>query len=112
MASSSKNTQRKTTSPGLKPVGSSGKSKKTIKGSSPAETKNFLQSIDNWIAPRLNLVFLFCLFLTIFFGIMLFDVKISTGGDDSSYIEMANHFLPGMVRCILFSLVFRCCFSV
>ena len=45
--------------------------------------------------PRLNLVFYISLFLTIFFGAFLFEVKISTGGDDSHYIEMANDFIKG-----------------
>ena len=44
---------------------------------------------------HLNLVFYISLFFSILFGAYLFDVKISTGGDDSHYIEMANDFIKG-----------------
>ena len=54
-----------------------------------------MEIADRWMWPKLKLVFFLSLFLTIFFGTMLFDVKISTGGDDSSYIEMANAFIKG-----------------
>ncbi len=53
------------------------------------------EKLDRWIEPRLNLVFYMALFLTIFFGAFLFELKISTGGDDSHYIEMANDFIKG-----------------
>jgi hypothetical protein len=54
-----------------------------------------LQKLDKWIEPRLNIVFNISLLLTIFFGAFLFELKISTGGDDSHYIEMANDFIKG-----------------
>jgi len=54
-----------------------------------------LNKIDRWMAKRLNLVFYIALFFTVFFGAFLFEVKISTGGDDSHYIEMANDFIKG-----------------
>lgn len=51
--------------------------------------------MDAWLQPKLNIVFIISIIFTVFFGIMLFDVKISTGGDDSHYVEMANEFLEG-----------------
>lgn len=54
-----------------------------------------LVKLDGWMEKRLNLVFYISLFLTVFFGAYLFEVKISTGGDDSHYIEMANDFIKG-----------------
>jgi hypothetical protein len=96
MAPSSKNPQRKPI-----PVRSktqhqtAGKAEKAKKNNSPASTKSVLQTIDNWVEPKLNLIFFVSMILTILIGVMLFDVKISTGGDDSSYIEMANNFLQG-----------------
>jgi hypothetical protein len=54
-----------------------------------------LEKLDKWMEQRLNLVFSISLFFTIFFGAFLFEAKISTGGDDSHYIEMANDFIKG-----------------
>jgi hypothetical protein len=54
-----------------------------------------LEKLDKWMEQRLNLVFYISLFFTILFGAFLFEVKISTGGDDSHYIEMANDFIKG-----------------
>jgi hypothetical protein len=67
-----------------------GKSKEQMKDKS-----SFMDKIDHWLEPHLNPVFYFSLFLTLLVGFFLFDVKISTGGDDSHYIEMANDFLQG-----------------
>ncbi len=67
-----------------------GKSKEQMKDKS-----SFMDKIDQWLEPHLNPVFYFSLFLTLLVGFFLFDVKISTGGDDSHYIEMANDFLKG-----------------
>jgi hypothetical protein len=54
-----------------------------------------IERLDKSIEPHLNLVFYVSLFFTILFGAYLFDVKISTGGDDSHYIEMAHDFIEG-----------------
>jgi hypothetical protein len=56
---------------------------------------NFSERMDQWVSKHLNLVFYISLFFSILFGAYLFDVKISTGGDDSHYIEMANDFIKG-----------------
>ena len=95
MASTSKNTGHKSAHSGSRSNHPAGKSEKVKKDNTPASRKTILQSIDDWIEPKLNLFFFLSLFLTVLIGAMLFDVKISTGGDDSSYIEMANGFLQG-----------------
>ena len=60
----------------------------------PIKESNLVK-LDRWMEQRMNLVFYISLFLTIFFGAFLFEMKISTGGDDSHYIEMANDFIKG-----------------
>jgi hypothetical protein len=95
MASSSKTPGSKPSPQNSRSSQPANKSVKAKKAGNPASSKTFLEIIDDWIGPKLNLVFFISFFLTIFFGAMLFDVKISTGGDDSSYIEMANNFLKG-----------------
>jgi hypothetical protein len=54
-----------------------------------------LDRLDKWVEERLNLVFYLSLLFAIIFGGFLFELKISTGGDDSHYIEMANDFIKG-----------------
>ncbi len=71
---------------------SSGKSRKE-RNQVPSRT--LLEISDEWIRPKLNLIFYISLFFTVILGVFLFDVKISTGGDDSGYIEMANDFIKG-----------------
>jgi hypothetical protein len=56
---------------------------------------SIIQKLDDWFKPRLNLFFFISLILTVLCGALLFDVKISTGGDDSHYIEMANDYIRG-----------------
>ena len=62
---------------------------------SKSENLSLLDRLDHWIGPQMPLIFIISLILTILFGILLFDVKISTGGDDSGYIEMASNFING-----------------
>jgi hypothetical protein len=96
MASSSKKTgQKPTTQPSKSATKGVKHPVKESKAESKKPSRSFLQTLDDWFAPRMKPVYYVCLFLTVFFGIMLFDVKISTGGDDSSYIEMAHNFLIG-----------------
>jgi hypothetical protein len=95
MASSSKTPGHKSSHQNSKSHHPAIKAEKKKETSNSSSSRTFLQSIDDWIGPKLNLFFFFSLFLTILIGAMLFDVKISTGGDDSSYIEMANNFLQG-----------------
>jgi hypothetical protein len=71
------------------------KPEKLKKANLPATSRTLLQITDNWFGPKMILIFYFSMFLTVLIGMLLFDVKISTGGDDSSYIEMANDFMQG-----------------
>ena len=74
------------------------KKDKARSGKNQQQPKNqygFTDKVDQWLEPRLNLVFYISLFFTVLFGAYLFDTKISTGGDDSHYIEMANDFIKG-----------------
>lgn len=96
MASASKNRGSKPVTPQPKRQQQiKGKIEKVKKEKLQASGKNLLESFDERFGAHLNLMFFISLFLTIFIGTMLFDVKISTGGDDSSYIEMANNFMKG-----------------
>lgn len=60
-----------------------------------ATRKNVMDKLDEWVSVRLRFFFVVSLILTVVFGALLFDAKISTGGDDSHYIEMADNFLKG-----------------
>jgi len=91
--SSNKSSQKPSSTSGSKQAAR--KSNRSDKNQSIANSQNLMQSIDSRIRPGMNLVFIISLFLTILTGTLLFDVKISTGGDDSSYVEMANNFLRG-----------------
>ncbi|UCH14674.1 MAG: hypothetical protein JSV22_01615, partial [Bacteroidales bacterium] len=51
--------------------------------------------IDKFFNKNHFLFFILSVCLTIILGIYLFDVKVSTGGDDSSYIVAAKKFLTG-----------------
>jgi hypothetical protein len=95
MVSGNKSIPQKKQNSQAKPVqkkeqGKPGKTKEQMNDKS-----SYVDRIDQWLEPHLNLVFYFSLFLTLLVGFFLFDVKISTGGDDSHYIEMANDFLKG-----------------
>jgi hypothetical protein len=66
------------------------------KNQPPLKTETgFIFQLDRWLESHLNLIFYISMALTVFFGAYLFDMKISTGGDDSHYIEMANDFIKG-----------------
>ncbi len=65
---------------------------KTVK--SP-QNRNFWSVLDSFFINKLNAVLGVSIVLSVILGAFLFDVKISTGGDDSHYIEMANDFLKG-----------------
>ena len=60
-----------------------------------SDNLSVLDRLDQWMGPQMPLIFIISIIFTILFGILLFDVKISTGGDDSGYIEMANNFIKG-----------------
>ncbi len=95
MALPQKNGINKSSATSPKLPHSSANSVKKRKDRNPVASQTFLETSDAWIGARLNLVFYIAIFLTVIIGALLFDVKISTGGDDSGYIEMANDFLRG-----------------
>ncbi len=62
----------------------------------PVKNKRSLwQLLDDFFEKRLNVILIISLILSSLLGGFLFDVKISTGGDDSHYVEMAHNFLKG-----------------
>jgi hypothetical protein len=94
MASPGKNKPVKKQNPAVK-AGQNSRQSKNNKTQARPNDLSFLDKLDRWVEPRLNIVFYCSLVFTVFFGAYLFDVKISTGGDDSHYIEMANDFIKG-----------------
>lgn len=90
--------KRRKTSKNLKSVSNSdnnnhkrGKHKQDSKN----KTKDLLTIIDKFISKHIDIIFLISLIFTIVFGILLFNLKISEGGDDSDYILSAKKFLEG-----------------
>ncbi len=66
---------------------------KTQKQGKSVKETGALFRLDNWFEQREKKIFFVLLFLSTLFSILLFDVKVSTGGDDSGYIERAWEFL-------------------
>ena len=62
---------------------------------SPDKPAGSLNALDKFFGKYQSLSFWLSVLLTVIFGILLFDVKIHEGGDDSSYIEMAYNFMKG-----------------
>ncbi|HNX43229.1 MAG TPA: hypothetical protein PKI35_02250 [Bacteroidales bacterium] len=58
-----------------------------------AESKTFIQSVDDFLAKRLNIIFWVCMGLTLLFSLLLFDPKVSLSGDDAFYIIRASDLL-------------------
>jgi hypothetical protein len=54
---------------------------------------DLLDRLNNWFEKHDKKVFYSLLFLSTLFSLLLFDSKVSDGGDDSSYIERAWFFL-------------------
>ncbi len=63
------------------------------KATSVSSQKGMLDSINQWLEARDKKVFYTLLFLSTLFSFLLFDSKVTLGGDDSSYIERAWSFL-------------------
>ena len=55
--------------------------------------KDFFSTIEDFLKKRERLLFGFAFFLTIIFALLLFDLKINVGGDDSAYIIRALDFI-------------------
>jgi hypothetical protein len=62
-------------------------------GNSADRTIDIITAVDKFFSRYSFLVFIISLFLSIILGILLFDLKISEGGDDSDYILSAKKFL-------------------
>jgi len=70
--------------------------RKKIKKNKPKKNKfEIIHSLDNFFDKNINIIFIISVVLLIIFGAFLFDVKISEGGDDSSYILRAKRFISG-----------------
>src|SRR5512133_3175098 len=97
MASNSKNQKnrpgQKIQSHGKTSVASANQVKSKTKDASSG--KNMRESLDGFFVKHMNSILTISIGLSVILGAFLFDVKISTGGDDSHYIEMANDFLKG-----------------
>jgi hypothetical protein len=64
-----------------------------VKKNTPPPAKDILDSLDNFFLKREKFVLYIGLFLTILFSLLLFDVKVGPGGDDSAYIQRAYDFV-------------------
>lgn len=67
--------------------------KATSKNSAAAVTKGILEKLDAWFERNNKKMFYAVLLLSTLVSLLLFDSKVSPGGDDSSYIERAWSFL-------------------
>jgi hypothetical protein len=69
--------------------------KKTVKknNSVSASSKTLLEKLDNWFELNDKKMFYVVLICSTLVSLLLFDSKVSPGGDDSSYIERAWSFL-------------------
>lgn len=56
-------------------------------------TLNLLQKFDRYFEGKQSLIFWLSLALTFVFGLLLFEPKVSIGGDDSIYINRAYNFI-------------------
>ncbi len=57
------------------------------------QTTGVLERLNNWFEKNDKKIFYSLLFLSTLFSLLLFDSKVTEGGDDSSYIERAWLFL-------------------
>jgi len=64
-------------------------------GNTAAGKRSIIEMLDDHFNRNATLYFIICLLLNIIIGIFLFDVKVSTGEDDSGYIVSAKQFLEG-----------------
>lgn len=74
------------------------KKKLSVKNNSPKDSlkaSTLFNRFDRVFANKQNLFLFLSIVLTAVFGMYLFDFKVSTGGDDSTYIVMGKKFLDG-----------------
>jgi hypothetical protein len=69
--------------------------KKTVKKNIPvsSSSQNLFEKLDNWFELNDKKMFYVVLICSTLVSLLLFDSKVSAGGDDSSYIERAWSFL-------------------
>lgn len=69
--------------------------KQTVKktANSKSQTAGILERLDKWFEKHDKKIFYTLLFFSTLFSLLLFDSKVSEGGDDSSYITRAWSFL-------------------
>ena len=70
---------------------------KKVQEDKRTEILNYMQfpKLDFFFAKHLNLIFYLSLLMLLLFGILLFDVRVSYGGDDSDYLLEAMKFSKG-----------------
>jgi hypothetical protein len=57
------------------------------------QTKNLPDQLNNWCEARMKQIFVACLLVSMIFSALLFDVRVSLTGDDSTYIIRASDFV-------------------
>ena len=60
---------------------------------SPPAKVTLLEKLDKYFDDRMSLILWTSLVLTTVFGLLLFEPKVSIGGDDSMYINRAYNFI-------------------
>jgi hypothetical protein len=95
MAPESHNPKKTGHQAGKKQAADSKKSGVSKKSNSSETSGNFWISLDRFFLKYSGFFLFLSVSFSVLFGILLFDARISTGGDDSHYIEMANDFLKG-----------------
>lgn len=59
----------------------------------PLGTRDFFDKMDLFFEKRLNFFLWFGLIFTVLFSFLLFDIRVTPGGDDSTYISRAFEFV-------------------
>ncbi len=66
-----------------------------MKSKKKAGNQDFFDKVNSWLQKRQTPIFIIFLILTALFGALLFNLRVSEGGDDSTYIVNARQFLTG-----------------
>ena len=83
----------KTKKQDIQPLSKKSAKKKAIK--TVEGKRKIIEILDDYFDKNATVYFIICLLLNLIIGAYLFDVKVSTGGDDSGYIVSAKQFLEG-----------------
>ncbi len=57
------------------------------------QSTDFLQKIDNYLEPKMNIIFWALFIVSLLFTFLLLNLQVSVGGDDSQYIIRAYDFI-------------------